>query len=142
MNNLSLNGKWKFRKTINSDWMDGTVPGSVFNDLLNRGKIDDPFYRDNEDQAKEIAPYDYEYIRDFHMDSMMMKHDRLFLHCDGLDTLAEIIINGKTVANTSNMHRTYDFDIKKLVREGRNNIRIVLFSPVKFIEEKHKRNPI
>ena len=60
----NLNGIWRMRRCDTQDWIKGTVPGSVFNDLLNAGRIEDPFYRDNEDQAKIIASYDYEYTRD------------------------------------------------------------------------------
>lgn len=142
MINLDLNGVWKMRRAGASEWIDAKVPGSVFNDLLNAEKIEDPFYRDNEDQAKEIASYDYEYERDFNVGGELLKQDRIVLCCEGLDTLAEIAVNGQRVANTNNMHRTYEFGIKDLLKEGSNNIRIIFYSPVKFIEEKHRENPI
>ena len=31
-----------------------TVPGSVYQDLLDQGRMEDPYYRDNEDAALEI----------------------------------------------------------------------------------------
>lgn len=139
---LDLNGIWRMKNIGGAEWIEGRVPGSVFTDLLNAGKIDDPFYRDNEDQAKEIASLDYEYEREFHVDSGAMEHDRLVLCCEGLDTLAEIKINGQLAANTDNMHRTYEFDVKPLLKEGSNSIHIALFSPLKFIAEKHAENPI
>ncbi|GGE29696.1 hypothetical protein GCM10011571_34840 [Marinithermofilum abyssi] len=60
---IDLDGKWKFRKTGDSDWLDGQVPGSVMSDLLRCGRIKDPFYRDNEKEALQMASYDYEYKR-------------------------------------------------------------------------------
>jgi beta-mannosidase len=142
MVSLSLNGIWKMKQTVSSEWIEGKVPGSVFNDLLNAGKIEDPFYRDNEDQAKEIASYDYEYVRDFYVDGELFKQDKIVLCCEGLDTLSEIRINNQKVANTDNMHRTYEFDIKELLKEGMNNIHVILHSPLKFVEQKHKENPL
>ncbi|MBZ4647672.1 MAG: csxA [Clostridia bacterium] len=136
MVSLSLNGIWKMKQTVSSEWIEGKVPGSVFNDLLNAGKIEDPFYRDNEDQAKEIASYDYEYVRDFYVDGELFKQDKIVLCCEGLDTLSEIRINNQKVANTDNMHRTYEFDIKELLKEGMNNIHVILHSPLKFVEQK------
>jgi len=117
--NLSLNGDWKMKSTSatewSKDWLDVKVPGSVFNDLLSAGRIDDPFYRDNEDKAMEIASCDYEYRREFDIGSSLLKNDIVVLRCEGLDTLAEIRINGQLVGSTLNMHREYEFDIKSLL---------------------------
>lgn len=139
---LDLNGIWKMKRTDEDEWLKAKVPGSVFNDLLNAGKIEDPFYRDNEDQAKIIASCDYEYEREFYVENKILSSDMVVLCCEGLDTLAEISINNVMVANTNNMHRTYEFDVKNLLHEGKNSIRLVFYSPIKFIEEKHKENPL
>ena len=139
---LDLNGEWQFKKVSEAEWLKGSVPGSVFNDLLKTGRIEDPFYRDNEDFAKEIASHDYEYTRSFYIDNKMLEHDRIALLCKGLDTLAAVSVNGRLLAETDNMHRTYEFDIKELLHEGSNSIRIELRSPVVFIGMKHAENPI
>jgi beta-mannosidase len=76
---LDLDGSWKLKRTTENEWMDAQVPGSVFNDLLHAGKIEDPFYRDNEDQALDIASYDYEYQRDFELEDNLLAYDQLLL---------------------------------------------------------------
>ena len=139
---LLLNGQWKMKKITDTDWIRANVPGSIMADFLNCGKIGDPFYRDNEDEAKEIASYDYVYNREFQVDSQLLKKNKILLFTEGIDTLSEIRINDIFVANTNNMHRTFEFDIKEMLKEGCNTIEIILFSPVKFIEKKHKENPI
>ena len=40
------------------------------------------------------------------------------------------------------MHRTWEFDVKALLREGGNDIRITFFSPVKFIREAYAKKPL
>lgn len=139
---LDLNGEWKFKKVSESEWLKGSAPGSVFNDLLKAGRIEDPFYRDNEDLAKETASHDYEYTRSFEIDKKMLEHERITLLCKGLDTLAAVSLNGRLLAETDNMHRTWEFDIKEFLHEGSNNIRIELRSPVAYIERKYAENPI
>ena len=37
------------------------VPGSVINDLLNAGAMDEPYYRDNELKALTLMKNDFEY---------------------------------------------------------------------------------
>lgn len=139
---LGLGGSWKMRRTDESGWIAGNVPGSVFNDLLKAGKIADPFYRDNEDEAKVIASYDYEYEREFGITPDLLAYDRLFLRCEGLDTLTEIRINDSLAAKTDNMHRTYEFDIKGYLHNGINKISILLYSPLALMEKKHKEQPL
>lgn len=141
MNLLSLNGSWKMKSTEDTQWINATVPGSVFNALLAEGRIEDPFYRDNEDKAMEVASRDYQYERTFQVTPEFLKQDKLFLCCDGLDTLSEIKLNGVLVGSTENMHRKYEFDVKNILRENSNTICITLFSPVKYVTEKQKENP-
>jgi Glycosyl hydrolases family 2, sugar binding domain. len=138
---LDLNGTWQMKKTTDHEWINGKVPGSVFNDLLNAGLIGDPFYRDNEDQAKEITSYDYEYQRSFQVDEKLLSCDKVVLRCEGLDTLAEIMVNGQRVGNTNNMHRTYEFDVKGILKEGENSIHVTLYSPIQYIKKNSKRDP-
>lgn len=142
MVSLDLNGLWKMRKIGDSEWTCGNVPGSVFNDLLNVQKIKDPFYRNNEEAAKIIASYDYEYERDFEVISELIKTDKIILCCEGIDTISTIYINGMTIAETRNMHSTYEFNIKEYLRVGKNNIKVVLHSPLKYIEIKNRENPV
>lgn len=142
MISIDLNGTWKMKSTGEKIWTDGMVPGSVFNDLLNAGKIDDPFYRDNEGKALYIASRDYEYMRSFTVSKILLDSDSVVLHCEGLDTIATININGVLVGETDNMHRQYEFDIKGLLHDGENIIHILLKSPLKYIEQKQKEYPL
>lgn len=139
---IDLNGTWKFRNTKESDWIEGKVPGSVCHDLLVAGRSEDPFYRDNEDKIREVSRFDFEYKRSFNVDAGLLDFDKVFLHCCGLDTLAEIRINEKTVGRTDNMHRTYEFDIKDVLVTGENSIHIRFSSPINFIEKKQKEFPL
>jgi beta-mannosidase len=138
----SLNGKWRMKDTGKGCWIKARVPGSVFSDLLREGLMEDPFYRDNEDKAIELSYHDYEYMREFNIPPDMFKKDKIFLYCEGLDTLTEIRINSKKVARTDNMHRCYEFDVKKFLKKGRNNIHIMFYSPAEFIKKMQKKNPL
>ena len=139
---LLLNGQWQMKAIHNDTWMTTSVPGSVMTTLLEHDKIDDPFYRDNEDQSREILKHDYEYMRDFEVPSELMRQDHIVLRCEGLDTLSHIFINNDKVASTDNMHRTYELDIKPFIKEGHNTIHITFNSPIAYIEEKHAEQPL
>ncbi len=138
---LSLHGDWKMRKIGADEWIPAEVPGSVFQDLLNAGKIADPFYRDNEDYALTIAAADYEYQKEFQVDSQLLQYDHLFLCCEGLDTITEILLNDTLVAKTDNMHRKYEFDIKAWLGNGQNKLQIRFFSPLQYISQAQQKQP-
>ena len=140
---VDLNGKWVVKRLSDNTEFTGIVPGSVMNDLLENNLTDDPFFRDNEYRAYEIFRSDFVYSRDFVLDEKTISSDSLNLVCEGLDTLAEISINGKFLAYAENMHRTFVLDIREWVHTGKNTIEIIFKSPVDFIERAWKdRGPI
>ena len=110
------------KRVDEAEWIEAKVPGSVYSDLISSGRIEDPFYRDNEDSVYKLSCYDYEYSRQFIVDKSVLEYDFLKLKCEGLDTIAVITVNGKRVAETENMHRIYEFDIKEVLTEGVNTI--------------------
>ena len=48
MNKKYLNGSWQMRKLPDGEMISLEVPGSVISGLLAAGKIEDPYYRENE----------------------------------------------------------------------------------------------
>ena len=143
MKQLTLNGAWRL-SIPGSSFPDtaANVPGSVYHDLLTAGLIPDPFWRDNENEALKIMEYDFIYSRDFQVSADFLEHDRIWLRCHGLDTLAFVEVNGQKAGRADNMHRTWEFDVKALLHEGENRIRITLASPTKFIREAYAQHPL
>ena len=116
------------KNLANDTTVSANVPGSVYNDLLNAGLIEDPYFRDNEYNALEISRNNYAYQRTFEISDEILKSDMVYLLCKGLDTLCDIYINDTFVSGTNNMHRTYEFDIKKKILKNRQNAFISLLS--------------
>ncbi|RIW34255.1 glycoside hydrolase family 2 protein [Bacillus salacetis] len=142
MQKLDLNGKWSMRCTTEDYEIEANVPGSVMNDLLSNEMIDDPFYRDNEDEALVIASKDYLYEREFNIGEAFLQEDSVKIQFEGLDTLADIRLNSQLLASTNNMHRTYEFEVKHLLMTGVNKISVLLKSPVNYIKEKQQETPL
>ena len=142
MKQLSLNGPWTL-DIPGSAFMavPAEVPGSVYHDLLAAGRIPDPFYRDNETEALKLMEYDFHYSRAFQADGELLDCGAVLLRCEGLDTLAAVYINGAEAGRADNMHRTWEFDVKDLLREGENNIAVHFASPTKFIRESYAADP-
>lgn len=124
-----LGGQWQLTQAGQPEQLPATVPGCVHTDLLAAGKIPDPFYRDNAKALQWISDSAWSYSRSFQVSASLLSHERVLLRCEGLDTVATITINGQSVAQTDNMFRTYEFDVKPLLKTGDNSIQIV-FSPI------------
>lgn len=124
------------------EWLPATVPGSVYADLLRNGRIDDPYWRDNELHALELMDKDYEYVGIFDMEGEMLKQKKVYLHFDGLDTLADIYLNKRWIGYVNNMHRIWEFEVSEILKCGENELRILFHSPTKFIEEEYRKEAI
>lgn len=132
----SKNGQnWKM-------WVDGcgealpaTVPGSVYQDMLDNGRMEDPYYRDNELKALALMDHDFTYATEFEVPEEIRNRERVLLRFEGIDTVADIYLNEKLLASVCNMHRTFEYSVKELLRDGWNELKIVLHSPTRYIQE-------
>lgn len=138
MKKQSLNGLWHM--TGGGYDCTGTVPGSVYSFLLDKGLIPDPYYRTNELSALEILENDFTFRRTFLFEKS--GDSPVLLCCDGLDTLCDLYLNDRLVANTDNMHRSYCFDVTEMLQNGENRIAAVFRSPNRYIKEKYAQDPV
>ena len=132
----TLAGPWQFRRVGGEEWLPATVPGSVHADLLAAGRIPDPFVGENEAAVQWVADQDWEYRREFTVAAELLAHERVTLVCAGLDTLAELTLNGRPLGATDNMFREYRWEVKPLLREGANSLTIVFRSPTAYIRAR------
>ena len=139
---ILLNGKWNF-KMIGADKVyEGKVPGDVMTDLLANGAIPNPLIGLNEKTVQWIGHADWEYFKTFNVDKSILEYDYVELDCEMLDTLADVYVNETKVASVKNINRHYAFDVKSLLKEGENAIRIYFHSPLPYIAEKQKKNSL
>ena len=134
MKKTLLNGIWNM--TGGGYACDGTVPGSVYSFLLEKKLIPDPYYRANEREVLKITENDFDFSKKFNFEKSDFP---VFLHCDGLDTLCDIYINGKYIAHTDNMHRSYEFDVTDVLSDGENEIKLTFLSPNRFVRDMYEK---
>lgn len=132
-----LNTGWQMRCVKEDNYLPATVPGSVYQDYLSAGKMEDPYYRDNELEALKLMEEEYEYRVEF--DAVeFMELDKTILRFEGLDTLADVSINGK-VFPVNNMHRTWEFEVSDILKSQGNDLRIIFHSPTQYIRERYEQ---
>ncbi|MFE9453780.1 glycoside hydrolase family 2 protein [Streptomyces sp. NPDC006739] len=87
------------------------VPGCVHTDLLAAGVIPDPFLGRAESEVAWVGRREWTYETRLRAGSA---HERTDLVFEGLDTAAEITLDGRLLGRVRNMHRSYRFDVTGL----------------------------
>ncbi|GGO29595.1 beta-mannosidase [Microbispora rosea subsp. aerata] len=111
-----------------------SVPGCVHTDLLAAGLIEDPYLDDNENRLTWIGRTAWAYETTFTWDGT--DDDRADLVCAGLDTAATLLLNGVEIGTTANMHRSYRFPVRHLLRAGENTLKILFEPPYAYAEAR------
>jgi beta-mannosidase len=132
----SLDGVWQLKQLGTEDWLPAQVPGGVHPDLLAAGRIPDPFIADNELRVQWVAESEWEYRRTFALDEIPFSEVRLgelrrYLVFEGLDTIADVTLNGKPLGTVDNMFRTWRWDVTDIVTPENNELVVFFHSPVK-----------
>ena len=91
-------------------------------DLLAAGLIPDPYLDDGERRVAWVSDVDWRYETTF--DWTPVEGAEVDLVAWGLDTVAEVELNGEVVARTANMHRSYHIPVASLLRAGPNALRV------------------
>ena len=110
-------------------WMRASVPGTVHTDLMAAGVIPDPLAGMNENLVQWVDSQQWVYRRRFDLADSLLAADRIELVAEGLDTFAQVRINGRLAAVTANMFIAHRIDVQPFVRPGRNTIEILFDAP-------------
>ncbi|MDR3727640.1 MAG: glycoside hydrolase family 2 protein [Terracidiphilus sp.] len=133
----SIHSGWQFRAVADTqhsgvtDWHAATVPGEVHTDLQTAGLIPDPFYGDNEKRLQWVGEQNWEYRTTLHPPPAILAMKHIELVFDGLDTFAEVSLNGHPLLKSDNMFRAWRADVRSLLHSGDNELRVVFLSPYK-----------
>jgi beta-mannosidase len=109
--------------------MAATVPGTVHTDLVAAGVIPDPFYGDNERRLQWIEGEDWEYRTEFTATPTNLARERQDLVFEGLDTYADVSLNGTRVLTTNNMFRRWVAHVEDVLVPGTNTLVVRFTSP-------------
>jgi len=135
-----IDAGWQFRQLPASpqaaahpqtaQWQPATVPGTVHTDLFARGLIPDPYVGAAEAGLQWIGLSDWEYRTTFDVTPATLDDARSDLVFEGLDTFAEVFVNGEKLLDADNFFRTWRVPVQGRLREHGNELRVVLHSPI------------
>lgn len=107
------------------------VPGTVHQDLINHKQLPDPFYGINEQKIQWVENEDWEYRTAFTVTPEQLKRDDAQLVFEGLDTYADVYLNGALLLKADNMFVGYTIPVKSQLRIGENLLHIYFHSPIR-----------
>lgn len=130
------------KRTLLNDWklyyggecLSAQVPGDILLDLYRDGKMEDPYYADNAIRACAYLEKEAEYVSVFTLKNLTQKAVLIF---EGVDTYADIYVNGKLIGHTENMFLKYAFDVSQALVVGENTVRVRMLPVSRFVDDEY-----
>lgn len=128
---------WSFADS-NGHWSNAEVPGCIHTDLMAHGLIPDPYLLRNEQEVQWVESRDWVYRCP--LPKPPVEGDWA-LEFGGLDTYAEVEVNGRTVLSANNMHRTWRIPEADLSLTGEDTVVVRFLSPVRMGQSALNASP-
>ena len=142
---VDLNGKWTWEgfpqpddgavrslplpKGLSAWRCQAAVPGCCEMELVRAGKLPDPMFSTNALAFMEYEGHQWLYSKRFAAPSRRAG-ERQVVVFDGIDTLADVFLNGERIGEADNMLVAHEFDVTGRLRDGSDNLLQVLIRPV------------
>ena len=123
----NLNDSWNVTTDTLDINMQVDVPSVIIADMYEEGLIPHPYYSDVEPSLLWIPQREWVYTLNFDADDNVIKEDVIELVFEGLDTYADVWLNGKHLFYADNMFRTWTCDVEDILKEKDNNIKIKFY---------------
>jgi len=142
-NALSLDGEWRLDYFPQPD--DGAVrslpipagldvrsvpaavPGNCELDLVNAGILPPAEIGLNALELRKYEGHQWLYTRTF-VTPQIPAGGRAMLRFEGIDTLADVFLNGEKIGEAANMFIAHRFDVTKKLKDGENTVQVLLRS--------------
>ena len=153
MTTQSLDGPWQFRlhgapkgdvpRGLDlTRWRRADMPGTLHFALQKHGVIPDAFVGRNELDVQWVDAQDWEIRRSMRVSQDEVLTARQQLVFEGIDTVAEIFVNGRHAGSSCNMFRETVVDVKGRLQPGDNEVRLLLKSPSAYAKSMSKKSRV
>jgi len=134
---VRLNGDWSVTNERTGGRYEASVPGYVQKDLMAQGELPGLYDTRLEPKLERTEYDDWTYRRTFALDADMLAAPSIELVFEGIDTYAEIALNGQVLGRTENMFVPVRFDIKAAAA-AHNELTVRIFSPTNTLLAKER----
>lgn len=120
-----LNHGWNLKTdTLNID-LQVDIPSVAQADLYENGLIPHPYGEgDEEQQLQWIPQHIWDYSLKFDVDNKVWNQNNIELIFNGLDTYADVWLNGKKILHSDNQFVRYEKDVKNLLKKRGNELKV------------------
>lgn len=125
---IPLNRGWDLQRVDDTLTVAATIPGTVHTDLWHADRIPNPLTGCNEAQLQWIGEASWKYTTTIELTKEQINNQNIEMVFNGIDTYAEVRLNGQMLGKTENMFRHYRFPIEKFVKVGRNRIEVTILA--------------
>ena len=101
-----------------------TVPSVVQQNLYDAGLIPHPYLGTLENDLLWISDHPWTYSLDFNVDANLLNKDVVELVFEGIDTYAEVRLNGEKLFDADNQFRIWKKDVKPLLKPKNNHLEV------------------
>jgi len=115
--------------------VEARTPGCVHTDLIAAGLMPDPFIGLNDQEQAWIGRVDWCYENSIEVTNAMLNAGRLDLMCEGLDTIAEVSVNGELIGASESMFIPLRIGLRDVAKPGENLLKITFRSPLHYAEK-------
>jgi beta-mannosidase len=130
---VTLAGKWQIKDDEGQYAFAGNVPGTVQGDLVQQKLVPHPYVGVNEKYMRDLENRSWTYVKEFELDDLPAE-ENVELVFEGIDTLADVHLNETYLGSTDDMFLEYRFDVKDVLKKGKNNLEVQIKSPVREAE--------
>ena len=132
----SLNIGWNFFSEQKNRWNSAKVPGYIHQDLIDNDEILDPFFGKNEEGLGWVGKKNWTYKLEFTPKKEIYDQKTIRICFEGVDTFANIYINGNLIISSNNMFHPWTADVKEFLKAGQNELTVKFRSPLDEVSSK------
>ncbi len=130
----SIDAGWKLRNSKQTSWMEVKLPCDVHTELIKRKMMANPYWGFNDTLCNVVDTFTWIFTTQFNISSAVLGQPNIELVLEGVDTYADVEVNGVKVGTTSNMHKAFAFNIKSVARGQGNTVTLTFKSAQHFAD--------
>lgn len=121
----SLNQGWNLKTDTLGIDLQVNLPSEAHADLYAAGLIPHPYGEgDEEKQLQWIPQHQWDYNLKFDVDNKVWNQDNIELIFKGLDTYADVWLNGEKILHSDNQFIRYEKEVKSLLKKRDNELKV------------------
>jgi len=140
-----LDARWHFkefpptarriRDLDSGNWLGASAPASIFSCLAQNGIITKEELASTPENVSWVSEKSWVFRKEFDVPPALLNKERIEIIFDGLDTVAQVWLNGKLIGKAENMFIPHPFDIRPYLKQSENVLHVKLASP---LEHTHR----